>query len=1040
MDSRLLYFIPILVFFASFQQGRAGRPRIVNKVRDTLLKNDNVVLAGMVPLPRVTPSLNILKFQERHKKIVEVTLEGFGHGIFVNYHNTQGRYIPRFFATKLYNQNEKRVEMLLHFWNMGNRSFSLEVFISCRSVAKLIIFTDIKRRLQANTHGVVHRSLSIYTGDAAEQMLRGKVCREVVGHENPQADQAPLNNARFIQVNTKREKPQNTATKPDNENLAIAIRQLVDVLKETQLDIRHQAGELQILRTTLQNCQMCLGPDARGQMHVLPAYRKPCSMKPCFPGVECMETPTGGYKCGDCPHGLHGDGEKCIKVTCADQPCFPDVPCMDVEGLAKCGACPDGYTGDGTKSGCVELEVHTCGNHSCFPGVACLESGGGLKCSACPKGFAGDGVSCVDVDECKVVQPCDLLVTCVNTVPGFFCPACPAGFTAPSVQGVGVEYATENRQVCKDINECIDGNNGGCTVNSLCVNSPGSFQCGDCLEGFEGNQTIGCTKKLNTCGDGVTICDGNANCALRRGFDHYICECKVGWAGNGSICGRDTDIDGYPDQQLPCANKKCKMDNCPNVSNSGQEDYDQDGLGDACDIDSDNDGVNNSPIGLNGDNCPLMANADQADTDELDKIGDACDNCPTISNQDQMDTDYDGLGDACDPDADNDGIPNEFDNCWIIANDDQKDTDEDGVGDACDNCPKIKNPQQQDSDHDFVGDECDTNKDDDHDGFQLDLDNCPDLANADQRDSDGDGRGDACDDDDDNDGILDVEDNCQLIFNPDQIDLDKNGLGDVCETDFDGDGVIDKFDVCPEDKRINRTDFTRYQTINLDPEGTSQVDPMWVILNKGAEIMEVINSDPGLAVGFHSFSGVDFTGTFFINTPVDDDFAGFIFSFQDSSSFYVVMWKKKAQTYWQATPFRAVAEPGIQLKLVHSVTGPGQMLRNSLWHTGNTPDQVKLLWKDPRNVGWKDKTAYKFLLQHRPSIGLMRFVMHEGTEIVADSGNVFDTTLRGGRLGVFCFSQENIIWSNLEYRCKEDISEDALDESIGGIPAATSKK
>lgn len=33
------------------------------------------------------------------------------------------------------------------------------------------------------------------------------------------------------------------------------------------------------------------------------------------------------------------------------------------------------------------------------------------------------------------------------------------------------------------------------------------------------------------------------------------------------------------------------------------------------------------------------------------------------------------------------------------------------------------------------------------------------------------------------------------------------------------------------------------------------------------------------------------------------------------------MWKKNAQTYWQATPFRAVAEPGIQLKLVDSQTG-----------------------------------------------------------------------------------------------------------------------
>lgn len=37
--------------------------------------------------------------------------------------------------------------------------------------------------------------------------------------------------------------------------------------------------------------------------------------------------------------------------------------------------------------------------------------------------------------------------------------------------------------------------------------------------------------------------------------------------------------------------------------------------------------------------------------------------------------------------------------------------------------------------------------------------------------------------------------------------------------------------------------------------------------------------------------------------------------------------------------------------------------------------------------------------------------------MVADSGNIYDSTLKGGKLGVFCFSQEMIIWSDLVYRC-----------------------
>ncbi|XP_027462920.1 thrombospondin-4 isoform X2 [Zalophus californianus] len=619
--------------------------------------------------------------------------------------------------------------------------------------------------------------------------------------------------------------------------------------------------------------------------------------------------------------------------------------------------------------------------------------------------------------QCKY-HPCYPGVRCVNLAPGFRCEPCPVGFTGPVVQGVGISFAKSNKQVCTDIDEC---RNGACVLNSICINTLGSYRCGPCKPGYTGDQTRGCKTERSCRNPELNPCSVNAQCIEERQGD-VTCVCGVGWAGDGYICGKDVDIDSYPDEELPCSARNCKKDNCKYVPNSGQEDADRDGIGDACDEDADGDGILNEQ-----DNCVLIHNVDQRNSDK-DIFGDACDNCRNVLNNDQKDTDGDGKGDACDDDMDGDGIKNILDNCPKVPNRNQQDRDGDGVGDACDSCPDVSNPNQSDVDNDLVGDSCDTNQDSDGDGHQDSTDNCPTVINSAQLDTDKDGIGDECDDDDDNDGIPDLvppgPDNCRLVPNPAQEDSNSDGVGDICETDFDQDQVIDRIDVCPENAEVTLTDFRAYQTVVLDPEGDAQIDPNWVVLNQGMEIVQTMNSDPGLAVGYTAFNGVDFEGTFHVNTQTDDDYAGFIFGYQDSSSFYVVMWKQTEQTYWQATPFRAVAEPGIQLKAVKSKTGPGEHLRNSLWHTGDTSDQVRLLWKDSRNVGWKDKVSYRWFLQHRPQVGYIRVRFYEGSELVADSGVTIDTTMRGGRLGVFCFSQENIIWSNLKYRCNDTIPED----------------
>jgi len=133
---------------------------------------------------------------------------------------------------------------------------------------------------------------------------------------------------------------------------------------------------------------------------------------------------------------------------------------------------------------------------------------------------------------------------------------------------------------------------------------------------------------------------------------------------------------GQPENEPTCTPQRASTHTQWPASVNGSSTYSQ-----ARFADPDGDGVSNPQ-----DNCPLhfnpvrpLDNGLQSDTDG-DGVGDVCDACPLTAGTT-----------GCTPpkhaDDDRDGLAVGEDNCPFVANADQADSDADGIGNVCDICP-----------------------------------------------------------------------------------------------------------------------------------------------------------------------------------------------------------------------------------------------------------------------------------------------------------------------------------------------------------------
>ncbi|SNT25283.1 Por secretion system C-terminal sorting domain-containing protein [Ekhidna lutea] len=254
-------------------------------------------------------------------------------------------------------------------------------------------------------------------------------------------------------------------------------------------------------------------------------------------------------------------------------------------------------------------------------------------------------------------------------------------------------------------------------------------------------------------------------------------------------CATDTDLDGV----LDASDADSDNDGIPDAT-EGTGDTDGDGVTDDLDLDSDNDGIPDA-VEANGGTLPANMTADgqfnipyaQAnDSDDDGLVDDIDDTGGTYTSGTPLtnpDTDGDGLDDRIDVDADGDGIPDVVEAGGVDVDGDGRadsstDTDNDGLIDTFDSSEDGTALAITSSDADSFPDYLDIDSDNDGITDHREGQNSASYTASANVDTDGDGLDNNYDTD--NAGIASGT-----------FDIDSDGTPDYLDTDSDNDGITD---------------------------------------------------------------------------------------------------------------------------------------------------------------------------------------------------------------------------------------------------------
>uniref|UniRef100_A0A669E0J6 Cubilin n=1 Tax=Oreochromis niloticus TaxID=8128 RepID=A0A669E0J6_ORENI len=349
---------------------------------------------------------------------------------------------------------------------------------------------------------------------------------------------------------------------------------LMIIMKNVAIVIKHiyTASFLSFQVSTLENKVVTLEEvsQKKSRTSIETVQRVSCSSNPCQNGGTCLNL-LNSYHC-ICPSNWGGpncatDVNECQVYSGTSQGCQNGATCVNTAGSFTCSCSPEWH---GTLCTMRYDDCRNAGSDLCVHGL-CIDAdrviAGQPKYQCiCESGWeapAGNPACVADVDECNLPnKPCSTnpAVPCYNTQGSFYCGACPSGW-----QGNGYS--------CQDVDECLT-NNGGCSTTPMvqCLNTMGSFHCGPCPPGYEGDGKT-CTQS-NICDTNNGGCYPLATCSSSPGSSLPVCTCPPGYIGNGYGPTGCTQTSNICQTNNPCVNGQCDITSNPGYicnCNSGWE-------------------------------------------------------------------------------------------------------------------------------------------------------------------------------------------------------------------------------------------------------------------------------------------------------------------------------------------------------------------------------------------------------------------------------------------------------------------------------------